>query len=106
MKQDRRTYQPVRTYPAPVVSRPIETDFGNIDHTPVGPAGVFVLETKKLNGVLAVKRGRLAVRLHEDPEDGSENGPVARRTRGAAHQVYQALCDRDIDMWVQPLAVL
>lgn len=84
----------------------IETEFGNIDHILVGPAGVFVLETKKLNGILAVKRGRLAVRWHEAPDDGYENGSVARRTRGAAHQVHQALCDRDIDMWIQPLVVL
>ena len=43
---------------------------GATDHVMVGPAGVFVLDTKHLNGDARVSHGVLVVRWREDPEDG------------------------------------
>jgi hypothetical protein len=48
----------------------IETEHGNIDHVVVGPAGVFMLESKRLSGRVGVDAGKLIVRWHEDPADG------------------------------------
>jgi hypothetical protein len=48
----------------------LDTGRGNIDHVLVGPAGVFVLETKSVSGDASVHRGVLAVRWREDPRDG------------------------------------
>jgi hypothetical protein len=40
---------------------------GNVDHVVAGPGGVFVLETKKLNGRLVVTDGVLNVRFDQSP---------------------------------------
>jgi hypothetical protein len=60
----------------------IDTGHGNIDHVLVGPAGVFMLESKRLAGQVRVEAGRLVVRWHEDPKDGYENESIANRARG------------------------
>jgi hypothetical protein len=40
----------------------LDTGYGNLDHVLVGPAGVFVLESKNLNGIVSVRHGVLSVR--------------------------------------------
>ncbi|MBV8999995.1 MAG: NERD domain-containing protein [Solirubrobacterales bacterium] len=48
------------------------TAWGNIDHVLIGPPGVFLLESKNLNGLVSIERGVLSVRWREDPDDGYE----------------------------------
>src|SRR3954451_17974120 len=48
-----------------IVVHDIDTGRGNFDHILVGPAGVFLLETKNLSGRQSVDHGVLSVRWPE-----------------------------------------
>jgi hypothetical protein len=69
----------------------LDTGHGNIDRVLVGPAGVFVLESKRLTGQVRVEVGKLIVRWHEDPKDGYENDSIANRARGATFDLHARL---------------
>lgn len=69
----------------------IDTGQGNIDHVLVGPAGVFMLESKRLAGGVRVDAGKLVVRWHEDPEDGYENDSIAARAKGSAFDLHERI---------------
>jgi hypothetical protein len=84
----------------------IDTEHGNIDHVLVGPAGVFMLESKRLAGRVRVEAGQLVVRWHEDPEDGYENDSIAGRARGAAFDLHSRLDMPGPTPWVQAVVVL
>ena len=84
----------------------IKTGHGNIDHILVGPAGVFMLESKRLAGEVRVNAGKLAVRWHEDPEDGYENDSVATRARGSAFDLHERIGAPAARTWVQAVVVL
>jgi hypothetical protein len=84
----------------------IDTKHGNIDHVIVGPAGVFLLESKRLAGRVKVRSGTLAVSWHEDPEDGYENESIAARARAAAFDLHSRIRIAGPTPWVQPVVVL
>lgn len=85
----------------------VDTGRGNIDHILVGPAGVFLIETKNLGGIVSVERGALAVRWREDPDDGYEARQVAPRARALAAQLAERLKESGLpSVWVQPIVVL
>jgi hypothetical protein len=85
----------------------IQAERGNIDHVLVGPAGVFLLETKKLGGVVSVDRGALSVRWREDPDDGYEARQIGPRARALAAQLAERLRGSGMpNVWVQPIVVL
>ena len=84
----------------------IETEHGNLDHVLVGPAGVFMLESKRRSGVLEIQSGKLVVRWREDLDDGYENDGMAGRARGAAFSLHSHLCSAGVDLWVQAVVVL
>jgi hypothetical protein len=89
-----------------VLINDLDTGHGNIDHVLIGPAGVFLLETKNLGGIITVEHGVLCVRWHEDPSDGYENNRLAARVRGAAAMLAERLRAQGDGYWVQPLVVL
>jgi hypothetical protein len=84
----------------------IDTGQGNIDHVLVGPAGVFMLESKRLAGDLRVDAGKLVVRWHEDPEAVYENDSVAARARGSAFDLRERIGGPATRTWVQAVVVL
>lgn len=84
----------------------IETAHGNIDHVLVGPGGVFMLESKRLSGMVRVEPGKLVVRWHEDPDDGYQNDSIDTRARGAAFDLHSRLRRAGIDLWVQAVVVI
>lgn len=84
----------------------INTGNGNIDHVLVGPAGIFMLESKRLAGQVRVEAGKLTVRWHEDPDDGYENESIARRARGAAFDLHTRIDTTGSRHWVQAVVVL
>jgi hypothetical protein len=84
----------------------IQTEHGNIDHVLVGPAGVFMLESKRLAGEVKLEASKLIVRWHEDPEDGYENDSIAGRARGAAFALSSDLKSAGVNAWVQAVVVL
>jgi hypothetical protein len=85
----------------------IQTKRGNIDHILAGPAGVFLLETKNLGGIVSVERGALSVRWREDPDDGYEARQIGPRARALAAQLAERLRESGVpNVWVQPIVVL
>ena len=85
----------------------LQTERGNVDHILVGPAGVFLLETKSLNGIVSVERGALLVRWREDPDDGYEARHVGPRARALAAQFAERVKESGVpNVWVQPIVVI
>lgn len=85
----------------------VQTERGNIDHILVGPPGVFLLETKRLGGIVSVERGALSVRWHEDPDDGYDARQIGPRTRALAAQLAERVKESGApNVWVQPVVVL
>lgn len=87
-----------------VLFNDVDTGHGNIDHVLVGPAGVFVLESKRIAGKVRVEVDKLVVRWHEDPHDGYENDSIAGRARGSAFDLHTRIADPS--PWVQAVVVL
>jgi len=51
-----------------VVAHDLEAKFGNVDHFVVGPAGVFLLDSKNWSGVVSVADGVATVTPRENPD--------------------------------------
>jgi hypothetical protein len=90
-----------------VLANDIDIGRGNIDHILVGPPGAFLLESKNLHGLLAVRRGVLSVRWREDPHDGYENHRLSGRMETLA-RTFETLLEREgvAGIPVQPVVVL
>jgi hypothetical protein len=78
----------------------------NVDHVVVGPGGVFLLDTKRLDGVVTVDGSTVIVRRIDDPD-------LEYRHTGASHVVRLAQETHDrvlavsrIRTWVTPVMVL
>lgn len=85
----------------------IDIGRGNVDHVAVGPPGVFVLDTKKLSGVVSVTAGVLSVRWREDPNDGYEMPTLASRMRWLAGIVETRLRGEGVEgIDVQPVVAI
>lgn len=74
-----------------VLINDVQRDRGNIDHILVGPAGVFVLETKNLSGRVSAAEDVLRVRYRVDPDDGYVLDRVGTATRGRAASLQAQL---------------
>jgi hypothetical protein len=72
----------------------------------IGPPGVFVLDSKDLNGIVSVHHGVLKARWHEDPDDGYENRTLAPHARAAAADLRAALRAHGAAAAVQPVVVV
>lgn len=80
---------------------------GNIDHVAVGPPGVFVLDSKKLSGVVSVTAGVLSVRWREDPDDGYAVPRLASRMRWLARTLETRLRGEGMEgIDVQPVVAI
>jgi hypothetical protein len=85
----------------------IDTGRGNLDHVLVGPAGVFLLDSKNLHGMLVVRSGVLSVRWREDPADGYENRGLTPRMLALGRVLETRLRGHDVNgPPVQPVVVL
>src|SRR5476649_74371 len=94
--------QRTTSLPASTRTRPAR----RFDSSMKTPAGVFMLESKRLAGRVRVEAGKLVVRWHEDPEDGYENASIASRARGAAFDLHVRLELPGQSPWVQAVVVL
>ncbi len=73
----------------------------------VGPAGVFLLDSKNLHGMLAVRSGVLLVRWREDPADGYGNRDLTPRMLALGRVLETRLRVDDVNgPPVQPVVVL
>jgi hypothetical protein len=82
------------------------TGRGHHGHVLVGPAGVFLLESRSLSGTLTVEDGVLRVRWRDDPDDAYENPRLAARIRARAADLAGCLRAHGIVTRVQPVVVL
>lgn len=64
---------------------------GNMDHVLIGPAGVFVLETKWFGGEATIEGDEVRVQRRLDPDSNYVTGGVGGRTRSRAVDLGAAL---------------
>jgi hypothetical protein len=79
----------------------------NIDHIVVGPAGVFVLDTKELGGVMSADDEGLHIRSREELDRVYREDRPLKRARQLGYEVHELLkAHVKLDTWVQPVVVL
>ncbi len=79
---------------------------GNIDHIAVGPAGVYLLETKNPRGSVEIRKGVTHVRPRHDPDRTTPLRSVRPQAAGAAARTKDEIERRSgIRAWVQPTVV-
>ena len=90
-----------------VVSHDLEGKYGNVDHFLVGPAGVFLLDSKWWRGTARVVGDVATVTQIEDP-DASWSWPMLpgqlRGASAANHEAIRSLTG--VNAWVSAVAVL
>lgn len=89
------------------VEHDLERDRGNDDHLVLGPAGVYLLETKTLRGVVALENGILTTVSVDDPENvyrwRSLAADAKRRAKSISAKIRR---DAHVREWVQPVVVI
>jgi hypothetical protein len=84
----------------------VQMRYGNHDHIAVGPAGVFVLETKNPTGIVEIRDGVPHVLRHHDPDADERDSRVRPRTLSAAARLKEDIEQRTGHrIWVQAVVV-
>lgn len=79
---------------------------GNVDHIAVGPAGVYLLDSKRLGGSVSVDDNRVMVRRFDDPDLKYEH-TGSRHLLSLARQSHQRVAATSrIKTWVTPVMVI
>lgn len=79
---------------------------GNIDHLVVGPGGVFLLDSKRINGTVTESQGRVAVRRLDNPALGYTH-PGAGHVIALAEETHdRVLAASRLNVWIVPVMVL
>ena len=89
-----------------VVMHDLPAGRGNIDHIVVGPAGVFLLDSKRLGGSVRVDDGHATVRRFDDPTLDYSHPGAAHLLRLATHAHHEVLTKTRLNVWVTPVMVL
>jgi hypothetical protein len=85
----------------------IDSGRGNLDHVVVGPGGVFLLETKNLQGEAVIDAGRLTIRRGDDERDSwTMTPPLGPRLRRDAYRLHEDLNRIGRVRFVQGVVVL
>jgi len=80
---------------------------GNVDHIVVGPAGVFMLDSKRLGGSVSVDEGGVVVVRRLDDPDLSYQHPGAGHLFSLARQTHDRILKSSrINTWVTPVMVV
>jgi Nuclease-related domain len=85
----------------------VQRSYGNYDHVAVGRPGVYLLETKKLQGVVEIRDGVPHLSRRHDPESRPEEfDRIPRRARSAAASLKREIEQRTgYRTWVQAVVV-
>jgi hypothetical protein len=84
----------------------VEARYGNYDHIAVGFAGVFLLETKNLQGIVDIRNGIPHLRRRHDPDSDKPCKWIPNQARRAAVQVKEDIERRTgLSKWVQAVVV-
>lgn len=79
----------------------------NVDHVVLGPAGLFLLDSKNYSGEATIEGGQLRVRWLEDREDGWTCRGLVPRMRAASAELSERIESAvGLRVWVQPVVVL
>lgn len=102
---ERKTQEQVRLLPPGwTVEHDIDTGHGNIDHLVIGPAGVFILDSKFWGGPVTIKGDRAIIDLWgRRPWVWEGTTALRRHARETAERVR---ADTRIVQWVRPVVVV
>jgi hypothetical protein len=79
----------------------------NLDHVVTGPPGVFVLETKNLEGTITIEDSVLTARQLDDPDQVYQYRGLAPRLRGQAKELSaQRRTETGRGPWVNAVVVI
>lgn len=79
----------------------------NVDHVVLGPAGLFLLDSKNYSGEASIEGQELRVRWLEDREDGWTCRGLVPRMRAASAELSERIeSATGVRVWVQPVVVL
>ncbi len=85
----------------------VQSRYGNYDHIAVGRGGVFLLETKKLNGIVELRSGVPRLRRRLDPDADTRLDQIRPRALSAAARLNHDIERRTgLRTWVQAIVVL
>lgn len=88
-----------------VVMHDLAAGRGNVDHVVVGPAGIFILDSKRLGGSVSVSQAEVTVSRLDDP-DLNYHFTGTGHLLGLAHRAHDRLAAQTkIQAWVQPVIV-
>jgi hypothetical protein len=84
----------------------IQQRYGNYDHVAVGPNGVYLLDSKNLQGVVEIKNGMPHLSRRHDPEARSSIEQIRPRALAAAASIKEHISQRTGHCgWVQAVVV-
>jgi hypothetical protein len=90
-----------------LVLHDVEAAYGNYDHVVVGQAGVYLLETKNLQGSVHMQRGSPYLRRRLDPEANKPSAWITAQASKSARRLHEELAARTArSVWVHPVVVL
>ena len=85
----------------------VETKRGNRDHILVGPAGLFLLDSKHLGGHVTIDGDVVCVERVDHPEDSYRAERMAGALRRDAARLHDELADKGAGTaWVQAVVVI
>lgn len=88
------------------VSHDIQTGYGNYDHVVVGPAGVFLLETKYLGGTIEMRDGIPWVQQKLYPEQSKPYPDIRQQALRSAARLKEEIEEfSGYGTWVQAVVV-
>ena len=89
------------------VAHDLEGRFGNVDHVVIGPAGVFILDSKRWGGSVTVQDGVPTVTPVDNPDAAWSKPRLAGKMRGLCAANSEAVRSlAKIKRWIQPVVVL
>jgi hypothetical protein len=83
----------------------IDTGRGNRDHVVVGPGGVFLLDSKRLGGTVAIDGDTVCVERVDDPRDSYQLPKLAGALRSEASRLHGEIA-RSTGIWTWVTAVV
>ncbi len=84
----------------------VQNGHGNYDHVVVGPAGVYLLESKNLRGIVGITDGVPHLQRRLDPKDDKPWESIPRHARAAAAGLKEDIERRTAHrIWVQAVVV-
>lgn len=89
-----------------IVLHDLPAERGNVDHIVVGPAGVYLLDSKRLGGSVSVDEKGVTVRRLDDPDLTYQHAGSGHLLSLARQTHDRVLANSRIKTWVTPVMVL